>query len=219
MRISGSIFSLLLVFGSLQPMKGQDTLRTYGPTLGLDLARFVYYFSDPAIYGAEASVDVELFNRFYPVFELGYGNLSDSISTSDYNSQGIYGRLGLDYNVLPPKDRSVHHSISLGLRYGTAVFQHKASNILVPSDYWGDFLIDDYENTLNAHWLEIAGGLRAEVLPNLFLGWSVRYRILLNPDLDPQVSPLLIPGYGKGTENRTIGISYTLAYKIPLFKK
>jgi hypothetical protein len=62
-------------------------------------------------------------------------------------------------------------------------------------------------------------GLKAEVASNLFLGWSIRYRILLNPDMDQNVTPQLIPGYGTGANNRGFGLSYSIYYKIPLLKK
>jgi hypothetical protein len=51
------------------------------------------------------------------------------------------------------------------------------------------------------------------------MSWSVRYRILINPSMDPQITPLVIPGYGKGTMNRVLGFTYTVAYKIPIIKK
>ena len=51
------------------------------------------------------------------------------------------------------------------------------------------------------------------------MGWSVRYKILLNPDMDPQIAPLLVPGYGNGTRNREFGFTYSISYKIPLIKK
>jgi hypothetical protein len=69
------------------------------------------------------------------------------------------------------------------------------------------------------HWVELAAGIRAELVSNVFMGWSLRYRILLNPGMDPLVAPQLVPGFGSGGSNRSFGISYSLSYKIPLVKK
>jgi hypothetical protein len=212
----GLLLLLLLPSGSLS---GQDTLRTYGPRIGVDLASFVYYFTKPAKIGAEFSADFEVYKNIFPVFEAGYSTLSDSVDRSKYRSGGPYARVGIDYNVLPLKDRSIHHSLDIGIRYAASAFKHQAENITVPSDYWGDYTIDEHENTLTGHWLEIVGGIKAEVLTNFFIGWSIRYKILINPNMDPQITPLLIPGYGKGTDNRTIGFTYSLSYKIPLLKR
>jgi hypothetical protein len=61
--------------------------------------------------------------------------------------------------------------------------------------------------------------VKAELVPNLFLGWSIRYRILINPQMDPQFTPLIIPGYGRGTEERGLGFTYSIFYKFPLYKR
>jgi len=217
--ISGYIFSGLLLLCLLPSLQGQDTLRTYGPRIGVNVGSFAGYFSNPPVIGADASLDFEVYPDFYPIFELGYSTYSDSVDESTYSSGGLFARVGLDYNLLDTKDRSIHHIITIGFRYGTSVFKHSAENIKVESDYWGDLLIESYENNVYGHWFELVGGISAEVFPNLFFGWTVRYKILLNPGLDPQVAPLLIPGYGNGTDNRGFGFTYSVAYKIPLLKK
>ncbi|MCP4312613.1 MAG: hypothetical protein GY790_15230 [Bacteroidetes bacterium] len=217
--ISGYIFNGVLLLWLLPSLNGQDTLRTYGPRFGVNLASAVGYFLSPPVFSGEASLDFEIFPDFYPIFELGYSTMNDSVDDVSYSSGGPFARVGVDYNLLDTKDRSVHHAFTVGFRYGTSVFKQSAANITVPSEYWGDHTIESYENTLNAHWFELLGGITAEVAQNLFFGWTVRFKILLNPDMDPQIAPLLIPGYGNGTNNRGFGFSYSIMYKIPLLKK
>jgi len=202
-----------------RPVSGQDTLRTYGPRFGLDLARFAFILADPSEIGAEASVDFEILRNLYPVFELGYNSISESEEYFKYSAGGIYGRAGFDYNFLKLKDRSQHHTFTIGARYGLSVFSHSAEDIYIQNAYWGDYVSNSYEKDLRGHWVELVGGIKAELVPNLFLGWSLRYKILLNPDMDPLVAPELVPGFGTGGEDRSFGISYSIFYKIPLFKK
>jgi hypothetical protein len=128
-------------------------------------------------------------------------------------------RAGADYNVLPVKDRSVHHSITVGLRYGFSTFTHKSDHVFIPGGYWGGYLPEPYENSLKGHWVEMVGGMKAEIVPNLFLGWSLRFRFLLKGEIDPVMVPELIPGYGNGGEERVFGFSYSVFYKIPLLKR
>ncbi len=220
--ISGSIFKAGLLWGILilwQPLSGQDTLRTYGPRFGIDLARFIFILADPSEIGAEASVDMEIYRNLYPVFELGYSSISEEEDLFSYSAGGMYARAGIDYNLLKLKDRSQHHTITFGARYGLSVFSHQAENIYILNDYWGDVANRSYEQELKGHWAELVGGIRAELLPNLFLAWSLRYKILLNPDMDPRVTPQLIPGFGTGGQNRSFGMTYSIQYKIPLVKK
>ena len=218
-NISGYICKILLLILTVSGLQGQDTLRTYGPRFGLDVARFVYFFADPAEIGAEASVDVEVYPNIYPVAELGYNSIDTEEEFFDYRSSGPYLRIGADYNLLPVTDRSIHHSTTIGFRYGISTFSHRVENLLVPSNYWGDLIIDSYENTLVGHWIELVGGLKTELVPNFFLGWNIRYRILVNPNMDPLVTPDLVPGFGSGTTNRAFGISYYVLYKLPLLKR
>lgn len=235
--ISGSIFKVILLLLALaltgtlfaqepsqkelseKELSGKDTLRTYGPRFGIDLSRFLYLFLEPNQTGAEISADFELYRNIYPVFELGYNNMSDMQEHFDYTSTGSYGRAGIDYNILGLKDRSAHHTITVGFRYGMSLFKQQVEGVVIPNEYWGDFQPETHENNLTGHWIELVGGMRAEVFSNFFMGWTLRYKILLNPEMDPLMTPEMIPGYGSGGEDRAFGFTYTVAYKIPLFKK
>lgn len=207
---------LLILSGQVS---AQDTLRTYGPRIGLDLARFVYILADPSEVGAEVSLDAEIFRNVYPVLEAGYNSISEKEEAFDYSVNGSYFRAGLDYNILNTNDRSQHHSLTIGFRYGISPFQHALENIEISGGYWGMFQPGPVEHALTGQWAELVGGMKAEVLPNLFLGWSVRVKFLLNPGMDPLMIPELIPGYGTGGETRILGFTYSMMYKIPLIKK
>jgi hypothetical protein len=221
--ISGYIckpgFQLAMMLVLSPVLWGQDTLRTYGPRIGADLSRFAYYFVDPPEIGAEASLDMEVYSNIYPVFEMGYSRMSQEGELFDYSSGGPYFRVGADYNLLPIRDRSVHHIMTVGGRYAYSPFLHRAENVVVPSSYWGEMVISSYENTLHGHWLELVGGIKTELAPNFFLGWMVRYRILLNQEMDPLVTPHMVPGYGTVNSNRGFGVTYSILYKIPLIKR
>ena len=163
MNISGSISKagllLLFMMAMWRPVTGQDTLRTYGPRFGIDLARFVFILADPSEMGAEASVDFEIFRNLYPVFELGYNSISESEELFNYSAGGIYARAGVDYNLLKGKDRSQHHAFTAGARYGVSVFSHSAEEIYIPNGYWGDYEYDSYEKELKGHWIELVAGV------------------------------------------------------------
>ena len=100
-NISGYIISSVLLLVLFQPLTGQDTLRTYGPRIGIDLARFAYIFADPSEIGAELSVDFEVYKNLFPVFEIGYNTISETGELFNYSAGGTYARAGVDYNFLP----------------------------------------------------------------------------------------------------------------------
>ena len=202
-----------------RPVSAQDTLRTYGPRFGIDLARFAFILADPSELGAEVSVDFEVLKNLYPVIELGYNSIAESEDLFSYAAGGFYGHFGADYNLINLKDRSQHHIFTFGVRYGISSFTHRAENIYIQNPYWGDYVQDLYEKDLRGQWVEFVAGVRAELLPNLFMGWSLRYKLLLNPDMDPQLTPRLVPGFGTRGQDTGFGISYSIFYRIPLIKK
>lgn len=212
------ILCLCLLTGQAAAQQN-DTLRTFGPRFGLDLARFAYILAEPSETGAEVSLDFEVIKDLYPVLELGYSSISEDKEFFSYSAGGAYGRVGFDYNLINLKDRSQHHSFTIGMRYGMSIFSQEASNIIVPNPYWGDYIRSSYLKSLKGQWAEVVAGVKAEMLPNLFMGWSLRYKILLNPGMDPLVPPYLVPGYGSGGKDRNFGVSYSIFYKIPLIKK
>lgn len=217
--ISKAGLLLLLILALWRPVSGQDTLRTYGPRFGIDLARFAFLLTDPTQVGAEASVDFEIVRNLYPVFELGYNSISESEELFKYSASGAYGRVGIDYNLINLKDRSEHHTFTVGARYGFSPFTHKAEDIYIQNAYWGDFVSEPYEKNLKGHWIELVAGVKAELVPNLFMGWSLRYKFLLNADMDPQVVPQMVPGFGTGGKDSAFGFTYSIFYKIPVLKK
>lgn len=202
-----------------RPVSGQDTLRTFGPRFGLDLARFAFILTDPSELGAEVSVDFEIYRNLYPVIELGYNSISESEDFFSYAASGIYVRAGFDYNLINLKDRSQHHAFTFGLRYGISAFNHGAEDIYIPNPYWGDYVSEPYTKDLKGQWIELVAGVKAELVPNLFMGWSLRYKFLLNPGMDPLVKAQMVPGFGTGGKDSSIGVSYSIFYKIPLLKK
>ncbi|PID91379.1 MAG: hypothetical protein CSA96_08710 [Bacteroidetes bacterium] len=210
---------LLASGGLIRAQEAGDTLRSYGPRFGIDIGRLAYVIGYPPQLGSAVFLDFEVSKNIYPVLELGYSSSHVDSTSWDYNSSGFFALAGIDYNLLHNAGRSEHHTITAGLRYGFSNFSQDISNIIVHDGIWGDYSAPDHRAELHAHWIEILAGMRAEVAPNFFLGWHLRYRFLLNPEMDPLVSPLHIPGYGKGSAVKSFGLSYSLAYKIPLFKR
>jgi len=108
----------------------------------------------------------------------------------------------------------------VGLRYGFTTFYHKADNIQISDDLWGNFTGGKIEPSwLAANWAELAAGMQSRLFNNFYLGWSVKMRIKLGGGNDPFMNPYTIPGYGKPWNNTWLGINYSLYYKIPIYKK
>jgi hypothetical protein len=143
----------------------------------------------------------------------------------NYKSHGYYFRAGVDYNFLKNLNIEQYEMVFGGARLCYASVDHSAWGVEVTSDYWGkEQIIDVNDNTVQTFWLEIAGGVKAELFKNVFIGWSVRGRIRLyqtdNPVKEEQVfkqmDPVYAPGYGKGIKRAGVGFNYSVFYRLPL---
>ena len=225
--ILGYIFSVLLALSSLTGVYSQEgeepvteIERTKGLRIGYDLSRFTLYYFEPERTAYEISLDFELKRNFYPVVEFGWQNIDMEDSTFNYLSDGYYFRIGMDFNLQKNQRADQYEMVFFGMRYGFSKQTHSAENIVITDSYWGDFAAEAVpESAFYGHWIELVGGIRAELFKNFFVGWSVRARILVAKSKNTAMEAYHIPGFGK-TENRLgIGFNYSVYYKIPLYKK
>ncbi len=217
-KISGFIFSLvfLLFFGL--PGHCQE-VRTFGPRIGIDLAKIPPYFMNPEKRGFELSADVELLTNLYPVVEIGKSKLSFESENYDHYCNGSYFRAGFDYNILAYYSDIPYDMGFIGLRYGHSNLTYQTDNITLQDPYWGNFNGSIPEAEMNARWLEITGGLRTEIFPNFFMGWTARGKFMLNKTEPALLYPNEIAGYGKGNKKSLLGVSFSVYYKIPVYKE
>jgi hypothetical protein len=221
LRYFFSIFFLLLFLASAN----SQTERMKGLRIGFDLSRFALYYLEPERKCYEISADFEVVHNIYPIIECGWQTVILKKTIQDemaynYNSKGTFYKIGLDLNLLKNKGQNKYDMVFIGFRGAFANMNHSADNISVNSGYWGNYtggIVS--KNSVNAYWAEVVGGLRAEILKNLFMGWSLSGRIMIEKSKDIYMDPINIPGFGKGNKNSAIGFNYSIYYRIPMFKE
>ena len=218
MRILKYISSLLLLIllSSSLPAQQQGS-RVRGPRIGYDLASLARLYFEPERKIFTISVDYEAWQDIYPVIEFGYQNVGITRDNYNYVSNGIFGRAGVDVNILKYEESDLYDMLYAGLRYGISYMTHQADDIFIKDDYFGDLNgASVVENQINAHWISVVGGIRVELFDNFFMGWSVLANIKLAQTEDLNMVPYNIPGFGKGDKRASVVINYTLAYRFPL---
>jgi len=196
-----------------------QTDRTVGLRLGFDVSRLSLYYFQPERKALEVSSDMEVIKNLYPTIELGWNNIKlKQDSLFNCYSNGYYVRLGVDHNFLKPENKNGREMFIGGIRYGYSFFSDYAQNIIIKDSYWGDFNGGIPKSSLSAQWLELVVGFRTELFKNLFLGWTLRGRLLLAKSKDDETGPYWIPGFGKGNTKTGIGFNYSIFYSIPLYK-
>lgn len=190
-----------------------------GLRVGLDLSRFVTAIFQPYRKEINVVADARINSRFYAAFEGGYSRSSYSDTSYSYKGNGVFATIGVDYNFLKrqfPQEKNMFYT---GFRYGFSHLTYEVPEYTIRNPYWGGKIPGSYPKTsVNAHWVELLIGLKAEVLKNLFLGWNIRGRMLLNTIKNDEFTPLIIPGFGSGRKKAVFDVQYTVSYVIPLYQ-
>lgn len=183
-------------------------------------------------FSTEVSADVNLKNRFFPTVEVGYGATNAwSDYMVHYKSNAPYLRIGLDYNAFYKKKHG--HMLMVGLRYGMSSFKYDVntlsegdadystsmSDINLTDDVWKDNAYYNHTGMKGSmQWIEFCVGIRAHILKNLYMGWTVRFKYRISSSSDTYGDPWYVPGFGTFGSNTT-GVTYTITYRLPSFSK
>ncbi|UGS20323.1 DUF6048 family protein [Flavobacterium cyclinae] len=223
------IFSIgLLCVSFLGNAQSKDTTKVlfperYGLRLGADLHKIARSFYEEDYRGFEIVGDYRLTKRFYLAGELGNEDKTIDDDRLNFTTKGTYFKVGFDYNSFE-NWLDMENMIYIGMRYGVSSFNHTLNSYKIydPTNYYGENIVISGEkfSGLNASWLEVVGGIKAELFNNLYLGFSVRLNYLVSNKRPEGFDNLFIPGYNRTYDGKFgAGFNYTLSYFIPIYKK
>ncbi|RNC88529.1 MAG: hypothetical protein ED555_12885 [Allomuricauda sp.] len=212
----------------LQPKDTVARTDKYGIRLGVDLSRPVLSFATDGYTGIEFVADYRLTKKLWLAGELGNEERTDQEDLYNFTTSGSYLKLGVDYNTYQ-NWYGMHNSITVGGRYAFSTFSQTLNNYQVfDSDRYfspDGFVLGSDESEefsgLNASWLEMVVGMKAELFANIYLGASIRLAHLVTNSEDDRFPNLWIPGFNKITDNSKwgVGYNYSISYFLPLYKK
>lgn len=234
-HISISIYSLLLLAsfsGFTQEKPVTDSVKSvsppvksdrYGIRVGVDLHRLSRSLYDDKFRGFEAVADYRLTKKIYAAGELGTVDFTVDDDQVNFTTKGSYFKIGFDYNAYE-NWLDMENMIYTGIRYGFSSFSQNLNSYSIydKNAYFDEVIIypNQKYSSLSAHWVEILGGIKAEVFENLFLGFSVRLNVLLTDKKPTNFDNLYIPGFNRTYDGSFgVGFNYTVSYFIPLYKK
>ncbi|WP_299670147.1 DUF6048 family protein [uncultured Polaribacter sp.] len=211
--------------------KEKDTIiykTKYGLRVGIDISRPIKAQFNGDYSGFEIVGDYRISKNFYAAAEIGYEeNTSDEFMVSNSTSKGNYIRLGFNYNAYQ-NWLDMNNEIFVGYRYGFSLFDQTLNSYTpnVSDAIYGDYFpaatntAPITASSLNAHWSELMLGVKAETLNNLFVSFSISYKILMSVKEPDGFKTLYAPGFNRIFEsNSGFGFNYTLSYLIPFSKK
>jgi Domain of unknown function (DUF6048) len=202
-----------------QPVKSDR----YGIRVGVDLHRLSRSFYDDGFKGLEIVGDYRLTKKMYIAAELGNVDYTVHDAQLDFTTKGNYLKIGFDYNAYE-NWLDMENMIYVGLRYGISGFSQNLNSYKIydNSGYFDEVTMSP--NTkysgLTAHWIEVVGGVKAEVFDNLFIGFSFRLNNLISDKKPAGFDNLYLPGFNRTYDGKFgVGFNYTVSYFIPFYKK
>lgn len=169
-------------------------------------------FSDYGQY--EAALRINLKDRYFPVFELGYGTADSDTPTTNlkYKTSAPYWRVGMDFNIA--KNKHDAYRVYAGARYAMTYYKFDVVGSRLKDPVWGDD-VDYNVKGMKAyyHWMEAVFGVDAKIAGPLRLGWSVRYRRRITHDDGNIGKTWYVPGYGKQGGSR-LGGTFNIIFEI-----
>ncbi len=223
------IFSLALLCVSISGnAQVKDTTAVvyperYGLRVGVDLHRLSKSFYEKDYKGLEIVGDYRLTRRFYLAGELGNEEKTVDDDRLNFTTKGTYFKAGFDYNTFE-NWLDMENMIYVGMRYGISSFSQTLNSYKIydSTNYYGENTVISGTkfNGLTANWIEIIGGVKAELFSNLYLGFSLRLNYLVSNKKPDGFDNLYIPGFNRTYEGKFgAGVNYTLSYFIPIYKK
>lgn len=213
--------------------KPKDTVihkQAYGLRVGVDLSRLATSYFNEDYTGLEFVGDYRISQKYYLAGELGNEKRTDQEDMYNFTTSGSYIKIGADYNTYA-NWYGEQNMIYMGARYAFSTFSQTLNNYQIydSNRYWHPDGFAEGANgsqefkSLNASWLEFILGMKAELLPNIYLGASLRLGFLVSNSQpnDAAFRNLFIPGFNKVTDGSRFGVGYnfSISYFIPFYKK
>jgi len=190
----------------------------YGLRVGFDLFKI---YSD----GFEVNADYRLSNKLYIASEIGLSEKTIDENYLNFTYKGTYIKTGIDYNM-HTNWLDMQNMIFSGIRVGYSMFDQTINNYTIydtNSQTWGQSIINiPISNTnLSSLWVELIIGIKAEILNNLFLGFNLEVKKMIDSGSKNNIQNLHIPGFNKTYEGSSFGVGfgYKISYLIPIIKK
>lgn len=218
MKYFFSIFCLITWGFNLYGQVGR-----YAPSavkLGVDPGTLGYMiFSEKrSFFEAEADIDID---RFFVVADYGISSYNLNEDTYTYENDGSYLRLGADINFMH-QDPNLNIAF-FGLRYATSSFTDKLdydTKAVIQSEIgWPSTRETTSNGNAKANWYEMVAGLKIRVVKQLYMGFTARFKFLMNVKQTEDLRPYYIPGFSKNINTSAFGFNYYVSYRLPFRKK
>ena len=197
----------------------------YGLRIGLDINKLVNSSVNNNYDGFELNADYRISNKLYIASEIGFIDNTEDEEYLNFTTKGTYIKSGIDYNMYT-NWLDMQNMIFAGFRIGYSNFEQTINNYTIydtNNQIWGQSFINTPINNedLSSLWVELIIGVKAEIFNNLFLGFNLEVKKMINSEIKNNIQNMYVPGFNKTFEGSSFGVGfgYKLSYLIPIVKK
>lgn len=220
-------FGFIAILANAQEKKADSIPKKtyrYGIRAGIDLAKVARSFYEEDYRGIELVGDFRLTKKYYVAAELGNENKTVDDDRLNFTTKGTFIKVGFDYNLYE-NWLDMENMVYIGARYGVSSFSQTLNSYKVYNRYPYFGFPENIESgekfgELSAQWLEVLVGVKAKVLNNFYVGFSLRVNRLFSNKKPDNFDNLFIPGFNRTYDgNFGAGFNYTVSYLLPIYKK
>lgn len=172
-----------------------------GIAVSTDIVGFAMKAVGAKFANMEVGARLNLFDKFFPVAELGIGDCSreGADNANRFSATAPYMRFGLDYNVNKKHNGNRLFAV---MRYGLSTFSYDIGNPDFQDPvYGGQTGLSLSGEKATAQWIEFGIGLETKLWRFVRLGWSMRYKKRLMLSKPESGEPYFVPGFGKNGDS------------------
>lgn len=214
MRIFSLFFSLLGLLISIHGLAQEDSTahkKQYLYRVGFDVLKPLQPLSRNYMW-LEGQIERINSKNGIMCLELGGGSGTLRNQYLDFSSSGVFFRWGLAQNIIYRAGFKDVETASIGFRYGGAWVRNSQAKYTIYDENYGTSSGIISPRSMYRHWIEINIGMKMQVYNNLYLGWILRGAYKLNSPATNDISPIVIPGFGRGDRSSAVQIGLYLSY-------
>lgn len=186
-----------------------------GVAVGVDLAGTTMHILGSDWMQMEAFARLNLYDKYFPIVELGYGQADHEGSELDNRCEikAPYFRIGMDYNFIKKHEGN---RLFGGLRYGFSAYEYDLDSPVPLADpVWKTeqpFVQHDLSG--NTHWAEAVFGLETRLWRFISVGWDLRLKLRVSQKNSEIGKPWYVPGMGLNDSSLNFGGSFKVVFDL-----
>ncbi len=163
----------------------------------------------------EAFVRLNLYDKYFPVLELGYGEADHEGRELDnhFAVKAPYFRIGADYCFTKQ-----HNGNRLfgGLRYGYSNYEYDLDSPVPLTDPVWQTAQDFRHHGLsgNTHWVEAVFGVETRIWRIVSMGWDLRFKLRASQKSSEIGKPWYVPGMSMNDSSLNWGGTFKLVFDL-----